>query len=117
VGYFPRLEEASSQLAGDPLRRRERLAIGRLVSKGARGRLIIGRSVAVLLASSPRPSSRFVDQITEDGTTVVSSEQEMGCCPKPTRRWVMQTGQDKGSKDAAKSSSRDGWNYGQPYIG
>jgi branched-chain amino acid transport system ATP-binding protein len=91
-GYFPRLEERASQLAGTLSGgEQQMLAIGRALMSKPRLLLIDEASLGL----SPKLTQtvfQVVDQINDDGTTVVIVEQNVGVLPYADQALVMQKG-------------------------
>jgi branched-chain amino acid transport system ATP-binding protein len=91
-GYFPRLEERASQLAGTLSGgEQQMLAIGRALMSKPRLLLIDEASLGL----SPKLTEtvfQVVDQINDDGTTVVIVEQNVGVLPYADQALVMQKG-------------------------
>jgi branched-chain amino acid transport system ATP-binding protein len=91
-GYFPRLEERASQLAGTLSGgEQQMLAIGRALMSKPRLLLIDEASLGL----SPKLTEtvfHVVDQINNDGTTVVIVEQNVGVLPYADQALVMQKG-------------------------
>ncbi|HEU5033872.1 MAG TPA: ABC transporter ATP-binding protein [Mycobacteriales bacterium] len=91
-GYFPRLEERSDQLAGTLSGgEQQMLAIGRALMSKPRLVLIDEASLGL----SPKLTQtvfQVVDQINDDGTTVVIVEQNIGVLPYADQALVMQKG-------------------------
>jgi len=91
-GYFPRLEERASQLAGTLSGgEQQMLAIGRALMSKPRLLLIDEASLGL----SPKLTEtvfHVVDQINNDGTTVVIVEQNIGVLPYADQALVMQKG-------------------------
>ena len=91
-GYFPRLEERASQLAGTLSGgEQQMLAIGRALMSKPRLLLIDEASLGL----SPKLTQtvfQVVDQINDDGTTVVIVEQNIGVLPYADQALVMQKG-------------------------
>jgi branched-chain amino acid transport system ATP-binding protein len=91
-GYFPRLEERTSQLAGTLSGgEQQMLAIGRALMSKPRLLLIDEASLGL----SPKLTEtvfQVVDQINGDGTTVVIVEQNIGVLPYADQALVMQKG-------------------------
>jgi branched-chain amino acid transport system ATP-binding protein len=91
-GYFPRLEERASQLAGTLSGgEQQMLAIGRALMSKPRLLLIDEASLGL----SPKLTEtvfQVVDQINGDGTTVVIVEQNVGVLPYADQALVMQKG-------------------------
>jgi branched-chain amino acid transport system ATP-binding protein len=90
--YFPRLEERADQLAGTLSGgEQQMLAIGRALMSKPRLLLIDEASLGL----SPKLTQtvfRVVDQINNDGTTVVIVEQNIGVLPYADQALVMQKG-------------------------
>jgi len=91
-GYFPRLEERADQLAGTLSGgEQQMLAIGRALMSKPRLLLIDEASLGL----SPKLTEtvfQVVDQINDDGTTVVIVEQNVGVLPYADQALVMQKG-------------------------
>jgi branched-chain amino acid transport system ATP-binding protein len=91
-GYFPRLEERADQLAGTLSGgEQQMLAIGRALMSKPRLLLIDETSLGL----SPKLTQtvfQVVDQINDDGTTVVIVEQNVGVLPYADQALVMQKG-------------------------
>jgi branched-chain amino acid transport system ATP-binding protein len=91
-GYFPRLEERADQLAGTLSGgEQQMLAIGRALMSKPRLLLIDEASLGL----SPKLTQtvfQVVDQINDDGTTVVIVEQNVGVLPYADQALVMQKG-------------------------
>ena len=91
-GYFPRLEERSDQMAGTLSGgEQQMLAIGRALMSKPRLLLIDEASLGL----SPKLTEtvfHVVDQINNDGTTVVIVEQNIGVLPYADQALVMQKG-------------------------
>jgi len=91
-GYFPRLEERAGQLAGTLSGgEQQMLAIGRALMSKPRLLLIDEASLGL----SPKLTQtvfQVVDQINDDGTTVVIVEQNIGVLPYADQALVMQKG-------------------------
>jgi branched-chain amino acid transport system ATP-binding protein len=91
-GYFPRLEERADQLAGTLSGgEQQMLAIGRALMSKPRLLLIDEASLGL----SPKLTQtvfQVVDQINDDGTTVVIVEQNIGVLPYADQALVMQKG-------------------------
>ena len=91
-GYFPRLEERADQLAGTLSGgEQQMLAIGRALMSKPRLLLIDEASLGL----SPKLTQtvfEVVDQINDDGTTVVIVEQNVGVLPYADQALVMQKG-------------------------
>jgi branched-chain amino acid transport system ATP-binding protein len=91
-GYFPRLEERAAQLAGTLSGgEQQMLAIGRALMSKPRLLLIDEASLGL----SPKLTEtvfQVVDQINDDGTTVVIVEQNVGVLPYADQALVMQKG-------------------------
>jgi branched-chain amino acid transport system ATP-binding protein len=91
-GYFPRLEERASQMAGTLSGgEQQMLAIGRALMSKPRLLLIDEASLGL----SPKLTQtvfQVVDQINGDGTTVVIVEQNIGVLPYADQALVMQKG-------------------------
>jgi branched-chain amino acid transport system ATP-binding protein len=91
-GYFPRLEERVDQLAGTLSGgEQQMLAIGRALMSRPRLLLIDEASLGL----SPKLTQtvfQVVDQINDDGTTVVIVEQNVGVLPFADQALVMQKG-------------------------
>jgi branched-chain amino acid transport system ATP-binding protein len=91
-GYFPRLEERSDQMAGTLSGgEQQMLAIGRALMSKPRLLLIDEASLGL----SPKLTQtvfQVVDQINDDGTTVVIVEQNIGVLPYADQALVMQKG-------------------------
>ena len=91
-GYFPRLEERATQLAGTLSGgEQQMLAIGRALMSKPRLLLIDEASLGL----SPKLTEtvfHVVDQINNDGTTVVIVEQNVGVLPYADQALVMQKG-------------------------
>jgi branched-chain amino acid transport system ATP-binding protein len=91
-GYFPRLEERAAQLAGTLSGgEQQMLAIGRALMSKPRLLLIDEASLGL----SPKLTQtvfQVVDQINDDGTTVVIVEQNIGVLPYADQALVMQKG-------------------------
>src|SRR3954468_6261132 len=91
-GYFPRLEERAAQLAGTLSGgKQQMLAIGRALMSKPRLLLIDEASLGL----SPKLTEtvfQVVDQINDDGTTVVIVEQNVGVLPYADQALVMQKG-------------------------
>jgi branched-chain amino acid transport system ATP-binding protein len=91
-GYFPRLEERADQLAGTLSGgEQQMLAIGRALMSRPRLLLIDEASLGL----SPKLTEtvfHVVDQINNDGTTVVIVEQNVGVLPYADQALVMQKG-------------------------
>jgi branched-chain amino acid transport system ATP-binding protein len=91
-GYFPRLEERATQLAGTLSGgEQQMLAIGRALMSKPRLLLIDEASLGL----SPKLTEtvfHVVDQINNDGTTVVIVEQNIGVLPYADQALVMQKG-------------------------
>jgi branched-chain amino acid transport system ATP-binding protein len=91
-GYFPRLEERVDQLAGTLSGgEQQMLAIGRALMSRPRLLLIDEASLGL----SPKLTQtvfEVVDQINDDGTTVVIVEQNVGVLPYADQALVMQKG-------------------------
>jgi branched-chain amino acid transport system ATP-binding protein len=91
-GYFPRLEERVDQLAGTLSGgEQQMLAIGRALMSKPRLLLIDEASLGL----SPKLTQtvfQVVDQINDDGTTVVIVEQNVGVLPYADQALVMQKG-------------------------
>ena len=91
-GYFPRLEERADQLAGTLSGgEQQMLAIGRALMSKPRLLLIDEASLGL----SPKLTEtvfHVVDQINNDGTTVVIVEQNIGVLPYADQALVMQKG-------------------------
>jgi branched-chain amino acid transport system ATP-binding protein len=91
-GYFPRLEERSDQMAGTLSGgEQQMLAIGRALMSKPRLLLIDEASLGL----SPKLTQtvfEVVDQINDDGTTVVIVEQNVGVLPYADQALVMQKG-------------------------
>jgi branched-chain amino acid transport system ATP-binding protein len=91
-GYFPRLEERADQLAGTLSGgEQQMLAIGRALMSKPRLLLIDEASLGL----SPKLTQtvfEVVDQINDDGTTVVIVEQNIGVLPYADQALVMQKG-------------------------
>jgi branched-chain amino acid transport system ATP-binding protein len=91
-GYFPRLEERADQLAGTLSGgEQQMLAIGRALMSKPRLLLIDEASLGL----SPKLTEtvfQVVDQINDDGTTVVIVEQNIGVLPYADQALVMQKG-------------------------
>ncbi|MBV9293219.1 MAG: ABC transporter ATP-binding protein [Frankiales bacterium] len=91
-GYFPRLEERSAQMAGTLSGgEQQMLAIGRALMSKPRLLLIDEASLGL----SPKLTQtvfQVVDQINDDGTTVVIVEQNVGVLPYADQALVMQKG-------------------------
>jgi branched-chain amino acid transport system ATP-binding protein len=90
--YFPRLEERADQLAGTLSGgEQQMLAIGRALMSKPRLLLIDEASLGL----SPKLTQtvfRVVDQINNDGTTVVIVEQNIGVLPYAKRALIMEKG-------------------------
>jgi len=90
--YFPRLEERVDQLAGTLSGgEQQMLAIGRALMSKPRLLLIDEASLGL----SPKLTQtvfQVVDQINDDGTTVVIVEQNVGVLPYADQALVMQKG-------------------------
>ena len=90
--YFPRLEERADQLAGTLSGgEQQMLAIGRALMSKPRLLLIDEASLGL----SPKLTQtvfQVVDQINDDGTTVVIVEQNVGVLPYADQALVMQKG-------------------------
>jgi branched-chain amino acid transport system ATP-binding protein len=90
--YFPRLEERVDQLAGTLSGgEQQMLAIGRALMSRPRLLLIDEASLGL----SPKLTQtvfQVVDQINDDGTTVVIVEQNVGVLPYADQALVMQKG-------------------------
>jgi branched-chain amino acid transport system ATP-binding protein len=91
--YFPRLEERVDQLAGTLSGgEQQMLAIGRALMSRPRLLLIDEASLGL----SPKLTQtvfEVIDQINDDGTTVVIVEQNVGVLPYADQALVMQKGQ------------------------
>ena len=91
-GYFPRLEERAGQLAGTLSGgEQQMLAIGRALMSKPRLLLIDEASLGL----SPKLTQtvfQVVDQINDDGTTVVIVEQNVGVLPYADQALVMTKG-------------------------
>jgi branched-chain amino acid transport system ATP-binding protein len=91
-GYFPRLEERADQMAGTLSGgEQQMLAIGRALMSRPRLLLIDEASLGL----SPKLTQtvfQVVDQINDDGTTVVIVEQNIGVLPYADQALVMQKG-------------------------
>jgi branched-chain amino acid transport system ATP-binding protein len=91
-GYFPRLQERADQLAGTLSGgEQQMLAIGRALMSKPRLLLIDEASLGL----SPKLTEtvfHVVDQINNDGTTVVIVEQNIGVLPYADQALVMQKG-------------------------
>ena len=91
-GYFPRLEERADQLAGTLSGgEQQMLAIGRALMSKPRLLLIDEASLGL----SPKLTEtvfQVVDQINDDGTTVIIVEQNVGVLPYADQALVMQKG-------------------------
>jgi branched-chain amino acid transport system ATP-binding protein len=91
-GYFPRLEERVDQMAGTLSGgEQQMLAIGRALMSRPRLLLIDEASLGL----SPKLTQtvfQVVDQINNDGTTVVIVEQNVGVLPYADQALVMQKG-------------------------
>jgi branched-chain amino acid transport system ATP-binding protein len=91
-GYFPRLEERADQMAGTLSGgEQQMLAIGRALMSRPRLLLIDEASLGL----SPKLTQtvfQVVDQINDDGTTVVIVEQNVGVLPYADQALVMQKG-------------------------
>ena len=91
-GYFPRLEERADQMAGTLSGgEQQMLAIGRALMSKPRLLLIDEASLGL----SPKLTEtvfQVVDQINDDGTTVVIVEQNIGVLPYADQALVMQKG-------------------------
>jgi len=91
-GYFPRLSERADQLAGTLSGgEQQMLAIGRALMSKPRLLLIDEASLGL----SPKLTQtvfQVVDQINDDGTTVVIVEQNVGVLPYADQALVMQKG-------------------------
>jgi branched-chain amino acid transport system ATP-binding protein len=91
-GYFPRLQERADQLAGTLSGgEQQMLAIGRALMSKPRLLLIDEASLGL----SPKLTEtvfQVVDQINDDGTTVVIVEQNVGVLPYADQALVMQKG-------------------------
>jgi branched-chain amino acid transport system ATP-binding protein len=91
-GYFPRLEERADQMAGTLSGgEQQMLAIGRALMSKPRLLLIDEASLGL----SPKLTQtvfQVVDQINDDGTTVVIVEQNIGVLPYADQALVMQKG-------------------------
>ena len=91
-GYFPRLQERADQLAGTLSGgEQQMLAIGRALMSKPRLLLIDEASLGL----SPKLTEtvfHVVDQINNDGTTVVIVEQNVGVLPYADQALVMQKG-------------------------
>jgi branched-chain amino acid transport system ATP-binding protein len=91
-GYFPRLEERVDQMAGTLSGgEQQMLAIGRALMSKPRLLLIDEASLGL----SPKLTQtvfQVVDQINDDGTTVVIVEQNIGVLPYADQALVMQKG-------------------------
>ena len=91
-GYFPRLQERADQLAGTLSGgEQQMLAIGRALMSKPRLLLIDEASLGL----SPKLTEtvfHVVDQINNDGTTVVIVEQNIGVLPYADQAIVMQKG-------------------------
>jgi len=91
-GYFPRLEERADQMAGTLSGgEQQMLAIGRALMSKPRLLLIDEASLGL----SPKLTQtvfQVVDQINDDGTTVVIVEQNVGVLPYADQALVMQKG-------------------------
>jgi branched-chain amino acid transport system ATP-binding protein len=90
--YFPRLEERADQMAGTLSGgEQQMLAIGRALMSKPRLLLIDEASLGL----SPKLTQtvfQVVDQINDDGTTVVIVEQNIGVLPYADQALVMQKG-------------------------
>jgi len=106
-GYFPRLEERADQLAGTLSGgEQQMLAIGRALMSKPRLLLIDEASLGL----SPKLTQtvfEVVDQINDDGTTVVIVEQNVGVLPYADRALIMEKGTlvYQGSGDEIHSGS------------
>jgi branched-chain amino acid transport system ATP-binding protein len=91
-GYFPRLEERATQLAGTLSGgEQQMLAIGRALMSKPRLLLIDEASLGL----SPKLTQtvfQVIDQINDDGTTVVIVEQNVGVLPYADQALVMEKG-------------------------
>jgi branched-chain amino acid transport system ATP-binding protein len=91
-GYFPRLEERADQMAGTLSGgEQQMLAIGRALMSKPRLLLIDEASLGL----SPKLTQtvfQVVDQINDDGTTVIIVEQNIGVLPYADQALVMQKG-------------------------
>jgi branched-chain amino acid transport system ATP-binding protein len=91
-GYFPRLEERADQMAGTLSGgEQQMLAIGRALMSRPRLLLIDEASLGL----SPKLTQtvfQVVNQINDDGTTVVIVEQNVGVLPYADQALVMQKG-------------------------
>jgi branched-chain amino acid transport system ATP-binding protein len=91
-GYFPRLEERVDQLGGTLSGgEQQMLAIGRALMSRPRLLLIDEASLGL----SPKLTQtvfEVIDQINDDGTTVVIVEQNVGVLPYADKALVMQKG-------------------------
>ncbi|MBK5305989.1 MAG: ABC transporter ATP-binding protein [Frankiaceae bacterium] len=91
-GYFPRLDERKSQLAGTLSGgEQQMLAIGRAIMSKPR-LLMIDEASLGLSPKLAQTVFQVVSQINDDGTTVVIVEQNVGVLPYADQALIMEKG-------------------------